>query len=303
VDFYDSDQALVRSVGEFLRPAFDEGTAIVVAREGHASAVTAAVGSLIAPERLVVLDAQETLDAFLVDDMPVATRFHRVMRPLLAGAAGPVRIFGEMVAVLWEQGNVLAAVELEKLWNGLAIEHPFALLCGYPTALFRHEDAAGQFQTLCEQHATVTITPDPDNTWMAAAAARACATKDPHVRWKFPAAVTSGARARRQLRELLALWDLGDLLDDAELLATELVNNAVVHALSDVTLSVSRRPAALRVEVTDVGPGMLLPSQPGTEATHGRGLMLVDTLSAAWGTAISDESKTVWFELPAAATA
>jgi CheY-like chemotaxis protein/anti-sigma regulatory factor (Ser/Thr protein kinase) len=117
------------------------------------------------------------------------------------------------------------------------------------------------------------------------------------ARWDLPPELNSGARARRQLRRLLGTWDLPELLDTTELLATELINNAVVHARSHVTVSVRQRPDCLRVEVTDVGAGV--PNRPNTDLTdtHGRGLMLVEAMSAAWGAMVNGDAKTVWFEV------
>jgi CheY-like chemotaxis protein len=118
-------------------------------------------------------------------------------------------------------------------------------------------------------------------------------------RWRLPADRTSGAQARRRLRVVLADWQLSDLIDDAELLATELINNAVVHASSDVLVTAERRSDALRIAVTDTGAGT--PYRPDTRVgdTHGRGLMLVEGIASAWGTAVDGSAKTVWFDLQA----
>ena len=69
-----------------------------------------------------------------------------------------MRIYGEMVAVLWDQGNVAAAIELERLWNDLAIRHPFSLLCAYPTSAFHTDAGAEQFLQVCAQHSAVIPT-------------------------------------------------------------------------------------------------------------------------------------------------
>ena len=56
----------------------------------------------------------------------------------------PVRIFGEMVALLWERGLVLAAIELETYWNDLARKLPFDLFCAYPSeAVMADENQPG----------------------------------------------------------------------------------------------------------------------------------------------------------------
>jgi hypothetical protein len=101
---------------------------------------------------------------------------------------------------------------------------------------------------------------------------------------------------------VLTSWQLDHLIDDAQLLTTELVNNAVVHARSRVLVNLEHDPDALRVEVTDVGGGVLQPVDTGLDETHGRGLMLVAAMSCAWGTVFEGDAKTVWFELRAPTT-
>lgn len=93
------------------------------------------------------------------------------------------------------------------------------------------------------------------------------------------------------------------LISDAELLVTELVTNAVKHGRPQISLRVLVDPPRLGVLVrdgsdavpsTDIGP-------PDQTADSGRGLLIVDRASSAWGV-ITDESeagKTVWFELTA----
>lgn len=135
---------------------------------------------------------------------------------------------------------------------------------------------------------------------LLAIADRGGRSRDDHTaRWQLPAELTSGAVARQQIRDLLASWQLIRVLDEAELLTTELVNNAVLHARSEVLLTVQRRQGAVRVEVTDTGQGSLHRPAAGIGATHGRGLMLVEAMSADWGTAVNGSEKTVWFELAA----
>jgi hypothetical protein len=67
---------------------------------------------------------------------------------------GKVRAFGEMVAVLWEQGNCGATVQLENLWNQLHDKSPFTLFCAYPKTGFS-QSANGSIDTICKQHAKV----------------------------------------------------------------------------------------------------------------------------------------------------
>jgi DNA-binding NarL/FixJ family response regulator len=117
------------------------------------------------------------------------------------------------------------------------------------------------------------------------------------LHWSFEADLTSGALARKVLREALAEWELEHLLDEVELLATELVNNAVVHAESKVSLTAVRRADAIRIEVEDTGGGDLVRGEGALGDISGRGLLLVDAIASDWGTAHRGDAKTVWFEL------
>lgn len=116
-------------------------------------------------------------------------------------------------------------------------------------------------------------------------------------RLDLPASLTSGRAARSFLRTILLAWDAGDLVEDAQLLTSELVNNAVVHASSAVRLRLRLTGGCLRVEVTDNGTGVLHRQHSSLDDTSGRGLHLVQALSTSWGTAADGHRKVVWFEL------
>jgi hypothetical protein len=109
-------------------------------------------------DRYVAVLAQETLSRFMAGDSPDAALFEEVASALLARARGPdnraVRAFGEMVAVLWGQGNPAAAIKLEQLWNAVQAEHGFPLFCAYPRSGF-HRDALGDIQAVCNAHTRV----------------------------------------------------------------------------------------------------------------------------------------------------
>ena len=105
--------------------------------------------------------------------------------------------------------------------------------------------------------------------------------------------------ARRFLARHLGRWGCGDLLDDAHVVVTELVTNAFVHAGTRCELRVGLTAGALRLQVTDYGPGMPDPRAADHRAEHGRGLLLVGALCVAWGVeALPDGGKVVWAELP-----
>jgi len=168
VEFYQSDELLAESVSAHLEPALGEDAAIVVATKPHRqlfeAALTAAgidVQSAREAHRYIDLDAEETLSLFMVDDAPDPIRFEFTLTKLLARAGGGdrgVRVYGEMVAVLWDRGNITGAVALEDLWNDLARWQKFCLFCAYPLAALDRLDMAESFQRICEQHSTVVST-------------------------------------------------------------------------------------------------------------------------------------------------
>jgi DNA-binding NarL/FixJ family response regulator len=104
--------------------------------------------------------------------------------------------------------------------------------------------------------------------------------------------------ARRFLAERCNAWGCGELLSDAEVVVTELVTNAFVHAGTGCELRAGLSEQALRLQVTDYGPGMPDPQLADDRAEHGRGLLLISALCIAWGVeALPDGGKVVWAEL------
>ena len=108
--------------------------------------------------------------------------------------------------------------------------------------------------------------------------------------------------ARRALRELLRQWGRPGRSEIAELLTSELVTNALVHTDHDAILTAVVGPRGLRVEVRDFvarRPRLCVPN--ADDGTHGRGLVLVQSLADAWGVRAHGVGKVVWFELDAGA--
>ncbi|MEU4173304.1 ATP-binding SpoIIE family protein phosphatase [Streptomyces sp. NPDC026665] len=110
-------------------------------------------------------------------------------------------------------------------------------------------------------------------------------------------------RTRAYLRTWLHSWRLEEMTDTAELLASEVVTNALVHGDSDVSVDVRKYPDHLRVEVRDSDPRQARPvTLPRAEdqAEGGRGLVIVSALASSWGNSPNGRGKTVWFTLPMA---
>jgi anti-sigma regulatory factor (Ser/Thr protein kinase) len=102
--------------------------------------------------------------------------------------------------------------------------------------------------------------------------------------------------ARRFVRETLS-GEETELVDAAELMASELISNCVRHAGTAFDVSVQVREE-IRVEVCDSGGGQPRPLSPGPEEPSGRGLMIVKAMSRSWGVEPAGDGKMVWFTLP-----
>lgn len=123
-----------------------------------------------------------------------------------------------------------------------------------------------------------------------------------HVRtWAFDAETVSAGVARDLVSTALAEWGCERLVPDVQLVVSELVTNAVVHAGSRCVLRLRLMPGAVRVEVTDAGDGSPQPLPADGERIGGRGLLIVAAVSRAWGIDPAEPAgasgKTVWAEL------
>jgi hypothetical protein len=125
----------------------------------------------------------------------------------------------------------------------------------------------------------------------------------------LPARPSSAAASRRYVRRMLAGWELAACLDTAQLLASELVANAVTATRSmsqagfpavwaPIELSLRRTGTSLIMEVRDPNPDPPADQAPGPLDEDGRGLLIVDLLSSRWGHyAAARGGKVVWCEI------
>jgi len=166
VEFYETQAFLVHTVCGFLAPSLDDGdTAIVIATPAHRAAFESAldeagidVQAAVREGRYVALDARDVLARFMVGGSPDPTRFALTINAAmdLASYGGrKIRAYGEMVALLWDDGDIASALALEDLWNDLGDRRAFELLCAYPMSAFEDPDSAAAFHRVCEQHTSV----------------------------------------------------------------------------------------------------------------------------------------------------
>lgn len=228
VQFYETDAFLVETVGEYLASGLKEnGTALVIATPDHESALLEHLRSREIPAdawreqgRLVMLDALKMTNLLLVSGRPSPLLFEQHIgawvRKLSVGP-GRLRVFGEIVALLWGQGQTDAAIELEELWNKKSQEQNFSLLCAYPIRGFGDFAEDPPFLHVCSAHSRILpaenhqlkeceLTPDAQARQIAVLQQKAAALENEIARRK-----ESEALAKRREAELSAFVETASL--------------------------------------------------------------------------------------------
>ena len=166
VQFCETDAFLINSVSEFIGTGLRAGDAgIVLGTMPHRESLEErlkgdglAVAAAHERGQYVSVDAAATLSKFMVDGSPDPGRFVEVIGSIIMRAAqgrSRVRVFGELVVLLWADGNRAAAIRLEELWNDLARTCTFSLFCAYPMQGFSGEVYEAEFTEICKQHSRV----------------------------------------------------------------------------------------------------------------------------------------------------
>lgn len=140
------NRALTRDVGDYIARGIQLGeTVIAIVTWAHRELLSTALSRTIDVARAIedgaleFIDAEQTLEQFLIRGYPDAERFDSVVGERIREAhtrGARIRAYGEMVGVLWQAGRYPAAIRLEQLWNGLRRRVSFALYCSYPIDVF-----------------------------------------------------------------------------------------------------------------------------------------------------------------------
>jgi hypothetical protein len=165
VRFYENAGSLARIVAKFLHDGFDGGSpGIVVATVDQRAEIVREltdrsldVVELQRSQDLLFLDAEETLSTFMRDGKPDGRTFRDEMYRVFERVSrrrtdSTLRIFGQMVDVLWQKGEHDAAIRLEVLWNQLAQTEGCSLLCAYAIGNFFK---AASLEDICRQHSHI----------------------------------------------------------------------------------------------------------------------------------------------------
>ena len=295
---YDDPGALAWRAARFVAGSLADGVPVVmVGRPSHRRAIEDLLADrgadpvrAIREGSLVSLDADATMSSLIVDGRPDPRRFAEIVASVVPTHGGPVSAYGEMVAILWERGEVVAALELESLWNTAIVKHPIRLLCSYPGELLAGADLR-DVARMCALHDHVSLVgAHPGSGAMPTGDDAAMSS----VHLPVPAAVAS---VRRFVREALTVWGLDDLVGDATLVTSELATNAIMHGSSPFRTSLVRADSVVRVSVED--GSMTWPQRHDAQPSDqdGRGMAIVATLSHRSGCHSTPHGKVAWAEL------
>lgn len=167
VHIYEEDSALINRLCGIVSSSLRVGNSVlIVATPEHRvqlvrelNAIAVGVRAFARDGRFIMLDAEEVLRTFMVNESPDRERFLLSIGAVLddarrksLGAGRGITVFGEMVSVLWDQGNRHGALQLEALWNDILHDRTFHLHCAYPrTGFVNLEDESA----VCRSHSHV----------------------------------------------------------------------------------------------------------------------------------------------------
>jgi hypothetical protein len=165
VQIYEKDEAFFEALTGYVGGGIRAGDCvIVIATSQHCKELENKLRNLgintkflKEEDQLILLDATETLNKFLVNNWPDEELFNTTISQLLQKANSKnrkVRAFGEMVALLWAEGFNGATVQLEALWNKYCQKQPFTLFCAYPRIGFTNK-MVDSISEICNCHSKV----------------------------------------------------------------------------------------------------------------------------------------------------
>jgi PAS domain S-box-containing protein len=167
VYFYQESDSLLGALSDFIGSALGAGNAaIIIATKVHVDGLQQRLQArgldtqkAYRQGRYVALDASELLSKIMVNGMPNEDRFVESVGAAIAritvalkSPRPEIAAFGEMVALLWTEGKIEAAIRLEQLWNELAKKYSFSLRCAYPMAGCHGEKNIQPLARICAEH-------------------------------------------------------------------------------------------------------------------------------------------------------
>jgi len=176
VQFYDRDEFLRDAVARYVGAGLHaDQHVLAIATRAHNRALVSmlemrghAVGRALESGQLVLVDVEPILSQLIVRELPDPVAFHEYVARALAqlratpfargGRDAAVRVYGEMVDLLAQRGNLRAAIRLEELWTEAIERHGCSLLCGHDLDSFRNAGDRACFEEICRLHRPVLPT-------------------------------------------------------------------------------------------------------------------------------------------------
>jgi DNA-binding NarL/FixJ family response regulator len=172
VEFYSEEPVFLAGVSSFAAAALEAGNPVIVmATPAHREAVMRRLRSVrfdiddaVQQGRYISLDAAELLSRIMVGGLPDSGRFFEGLSRLVRSASATVKkrharvaICGECVGILWAEGKIHAAIQLERIGNELIKIHNVEILCAYPLGAFHDDQQRRAIASVCREHSAVRI--------------------------------------------------------------------------------------------------------------------------------------------------
>ncbi len=170
VQFYSDDMSFVESATRFIGGALKAGgAAIVIATSSHRESILQSLKAdgfdmdgAIQQGTYLSLNAADVISKYMVDGLPDRGRVLETLRGVIDSAAGATKtehprvvLLGECVALLWAEGKTEAAMQIERICNGLFDTHDVDILCPYPLSAFQPAPDGSAFKSICAEHTAV----------------------------------------------------------------------------------------------------------------------------------------------------
>jgi hypothetical protein len=168
VQIYESEEVFMDILASFASEALREDhVAVVIATPAHRRELNERLmesghdlAALRLQDRFISLDAEEMLRQFTAKGSVDDELLFQFVADILARATKDgrkVRVFGEMVTIMWSKGYYGAAVRLEHLWHRLCVGNAFVLFCAYPKSGFA-ENGSEAVAHICAAHSKILAT-------------------------------------------------------------------------------------------------------------------------------------------------
>jgi len=166
MQLFDDADSMADAVSAFVAEHLNQGNPVICfMTQAHRDAVIARltldelpIESLQNSDRLTFLDASTVLEGLMIDGRLDRSRFDTMLRDNIARDQ-PCAIYGEVVDLLAERGELQQAEQLESWWSAVMAERPLAVFCGYTSAHFGHPDALPKLRAIGRSHSHIHSNP------------------------------------------------------------------------------------------------------------------------------------------------